>query len=332
MTPKTLITGGAGFIGSHLAEHLRSLGRDVVIVDDLSAGRLTNIQPLLGPHCRFIRAAIGDALVDEPDLLDGVTQIYHLAAAVGVQRAVEDPLGTIRANVHETAALFEKAAEVRAAVLFTSSSEVYGKAVQMPMREDQDLVLGPTASPRWSYALSKALDEHLALAHHRQCGMKTVIVRLFNIIGPRQIGRYGMVVPRFVQAAVEGRPLQIHGDGGQRRAFCDVRDAVTAMVALLDNPTHHGQVFNLGSDEEISIRELADLVIRLAGESADKAFIPYEQAYDQPMDDPARRVPDLAKLRQAIGWQPRYGLTQTITELIRLARDAEGIKATAKPV
>ena len=332
MTQRSLITGGAGFIGSHLAEHLHALGRQIVLVDDLSTGRHANIAPLMGAGCRFIRATVGDALADNPDLLEGVTHIYHLAAAVGVQRAVEDPLGTIRTNVHETELLLKHAAQspLKPVVLFTSSSEVYGKAVKMPMREDQDLVLGPATSPRWSYALSKALDEQLAMAYHRQRGLATVIVRLFNIIGPRQIGRYGMVVPRFVQAAVRGEDLVVHGDGTQRRAFCDVRDAVTAIAALPRNPANHGQVFNLGSDGEVSIIELARQVIALAG-GGTVSFVPYNQAYDQPMDDPARRVPDLTRLRAAVAFEPRYTLAQTLQELIAAARRADEKEVVAKP-
>ena len=321
MTGKTLITGAAGFIGSHLSERVH--GDELLLVDDLSSGQFENIAHLLDDRCRFVHDRIGHALEDDPSLFDGVTRVFHLAAAVGVRRAVDDPLGTIRTNVTETDAVLEHAARTGAAVLITSSSEVYGKPIQIPMREDQDIVFGPTDSPRWSYALSKALDEQLALAYHHQHDLPVVMVRLFNVIGPRQSGKYGMVVPRLVQGAIEGRDLTIYGDGSQQRAFCDVRDAVVAMTTLLDDPAHHGRVYNLGSDDEISIDQLADLIIEMTGGSAGKRFVPYDQAFSRPVDDPPRRVPDLARLRSAIDFRPRYTLRQTLQELIDVARSSE---------
>jgi UDP-glucose 4-epimerase len=326
--PKSLITGGAGFIGSHLAELLLGHGRELVIVDDLSTGRLGNIEHLLRAtdRCRFVQARVSKALAAEPSLFSGVDEVYHLAAAVGVKLVVDDPFAMIRNNVDETAMVLDAAATVGASVLIASSSEVYGKGVRMPLSEEQDLVYGPTTASRWSYAMSKALDEHLALAHRHKHGLGVVIARFFNTIGPRQVGRYGMVVPRFVKRAVEGQDLEIYGDGKQTRAFCDVRDVVRAVVALLGDKRHHGQVFNVGADRELSIDELADLVIRLAGEAAGeptgskKRYLPYEQAYDAGFEDPARRVPDLKKIRAAIGFERKHTLEQTVAELIALAR------------
>jgi UDP-glucose 4-epimerase len=323
VTGKTLITGAAGFIGSHLSERVRAAGGELLLIDDLSSGQMPNIAHLLDDRCRFVHDRVGRALEADPSLFDGVGRVFHLAAAVGVRRAIDDPLGTIHTNVTETDAVLEHAARAGAAVLVTSSSEVYGKPIQIPMREDQDLVFGATDSPRWSYALSKALDEQLALAYHHQRDLPVVMVRLFNIIGPRQSGKHGMVVPRMVQSAVAGRDLTIHGDGSQRRTFCDVRDAVAAMTALLDDPAHHGRVYNLGSDAEISIDRLADLVIEMAGGDAGKRFVPYDQAFARPVDDPPRRVPDLTRLRAAIDFRPLYTLRRTLGELIDAARSPE---------
>ncbi len=316
MQATTLITGGAGFIGSHLTRLLLGQGRKLLLIDDLSTGRHENIQECLGESCRFIHARLSDALRQQSGLLDGVDEIYHLAAAVGVKLVVDDPAAMIRNNVEETALLLDAATSVKARVLVTSSSEVYGRNPWMPLAEDHELHYGPTTSARWSYGLSKALDEHLALTHHKHRGLRAVIVRLFNTIGPRQVGHYGMVVPRFVQWALAGEPLQIHGDGRQTRAFCHVADVVTAMPKLLSNPTCHGQVFNLGSDDEVSIEQLADMVIELTGSKAGKRFVPYQQAYDRAFDDPQRRVPDLGKIQTAIAYRPTLTLRQTLEELI----------------
>lgn len=326
---KVLITGGAGFIGSHLAQRLREQGRSVVLVDDLSTGRRSNIEPLLGEGCTLVEARASQAVRD-PALMRGVGQVYHLAAAVGVKQVVDDPTAMIRNNVDETAAVLEAACRAGAAVLIASSSEVYGKCPVTPLRETMDLVYGPTTASRWSYGLSKALDEHLALDAHRRHGLPVAIVRLFNTIGPRQVGRYGMVVPRFVAWAVRNEPIQVHGDGRQTRAFCDVRDVVRAMVQLLDSPACHGQVFNLGSDRSITIDELADQVIALAGSTAGKRFVPYEQVYGQGFEDPRQRLPDISKIRQAIGFEPCIGLEQTLSELIELERANLGAAPSLK--
>jgi UDP-glucose 4-epimerase len=332
---KTLITGGAGFIGSHLAERLQADGRELVLIDNLTTGRRENVAHLLGDRCRLVEAGVGEALAREPHLLQGVREVYHLAAAVGVRLVVDDPIRMIRNNVEEAALILEAARAAGAAILIASSSEVYGKSAKMPLAEDDDLVLGPTTSSRWGYALTKALDEHLALAHHAKHGLGAVVVRLFNTIGPRQVGRYGMVVPRFVRRAVEGGELEIYGDGRQTRAFCDVRDVVRAMTDLLGDPRHHGGVFNVGSDDEMTIGELADRVIALAaahgGGAARKRLVPYAQAYEPGFEDPQRRVPDLSKIRRAIGFQPAFSLDQTLAELIALASCARPPQPLAPP-
>ncbi len=324
---RTLITGGAGFIGSHLAELLRSRGDSLLIIDDLSTGRESNIAHLLGAGCDFIRGRLGDVLGAEPNLMEGVARVYHLAASVGVRLVVSDPARIIRNNIEETACILDAAGRVGAAVLIASSSEVYGKSDALPLREDGDIIYGPTTGARWSYAMSKAIDEHLALAYDAQarCAARpdagAVVVRLFNTIGPRQVGHYGMVVPRFVQAALAGEDLTIYGDGRQTRAFCDVRDVVSALAALLGDTRHFGQVFNVGSDVEVTINDLADRVIRLAGSRSRKRMISFDQAYRPGFEDPfRRRVPDPAKLRAAIGWFPRISLDETLQELIEAQR------------
>ncbi|MEX0776317.1 MAG: NAD-dependent epimerase/dehydratase family protein [Phycisphaeraceae bacterium] len=326
MPHDALITGGAGFIGSHLAHRLLARGSRVIIVDDLSTGSLDNIAPLLSDRCSFVHGRAGDTLRNQPQLLGGIGQVYHLAAAVGVQLVVDDPVSMIRNNVEETATVLDAAAQAGACVLITSSSEVYGRNPWMPLAEDHELHYGPTTSSRWSYGLSKALDEHLALAHHKAGRLAAVIVRLFNTIGPRQVGHYGMVVPRFVAWARANQPLQIYGDGRQTRSFCHVADVVDAMTRLMDEPQHHGQVFNLGSDDEISIDQLADRVIQLTGSTSEKRYIPYQQAYDRAFDDPVRRVPDLAKIAGAIGYHPSRSLDQTLKQIIqeRSNRDKHG--------
>lgn len=333
MANTTLITGGAGFIGSHLAERLCAAGRRVILVDDLSTGRRSNVAHLLdAPHslCTLVEAKAGDA-VNDPALMRGVSEIYHLAAAVGVKLVVDDPTGMIRNNIEETIRVLEAATAVGAAVLITSSSEVYGKCPTLPLREDMELVYGPTTASRWSYALTKALDEHLAIDYARRRGLRAVIVRLFNTIGPRQIGRYGMVVPRFVARAVANEPLEIYGDGQQTRAFCDARDVVRALTELVAHPEAHGQVFNVGSDREITINTLADIVLRAAGSTAGKKLIPYEAVYGEGFEDPPHRLPDVGKIRGMIGFQPRYTLEETVAELVALHRAQAATSGSALP-
>ena len=324
MPDVTLITGGAGFIGSHLAERLAADGQRLLLVDDLSTGSRANVEPLLGADCRFVEASAGEAAADR-SLMRNVTRVFHLAAAVGVRLVVDDPAGMIRNNVDETDTVLRAAGEAGASVLITSSSEVYGKCPVLPLREDMDLVYGPTTASRWSYGLSKALDEHLALDLARRIGLRSVVVRLFNTIGPRQVGRYGMVVPRFVAAAASGHPLTVYGDGSQTRAFCDVRDVVDALARLIDQPRAYGRVFNVGSTRQVSVDGLADRVIALTAEAGgptvSKRHLSYEAAYGEGFEDTPHRLPDTSRLDEAIGFSPRYTLDQTLAELIRLRLD-----------
>ena len=307
---RALVTGGAGFIGSHLADHLLARGSEVTIVDDLSTGRRAN----LPGGAAFIEADLGAWLAGAgPCSFD---EIYHLAAAVGVKLVIDDPITAIENNVGHTAALlrYAAAADSPPAVLIASSSEVYGKSLQAPFREDDDVTYGPTTIGRWSYAYGKALDEYLALAH-AQRGLRVVVARFFNTVGPRQVGVYGMVLPRFVAAATSGRPLRVFGDGAQTRCFCDARDVAPALPRLLGAPACHGRVFNLGSDRPISIRELAELVIRQTGSTSSITHVPYEEAYAAGFEDLTRRQPDLTRIREAIGFAPRISLEQTIADI-----------------
>jgi UDP-glucose 4-epimerase len=319
------ITGGAGFIGSHLAERLLAQGRSVLLIDDLSTGRQENIEPLLGERCRLIEGRTSDVLRNDPSVLSRVQQIYHLAAAVGVKLVVDDPAGMIVNNIDETIDVLRAADAAGASILITSSSEVYGRCPVLPLREDMELVYGPTTASRWSYGLTKALDEHLALDYARRCGLRSVVVRLFNTIGPRQVGRYGMVVPRFVQRACAGQPLEVYGDGQQTRAFCDVRDVVRALTDLLDEPEAHGRVFNVGSEQQITIEALAMLVInRVAEHGLPRVPIKrlaYEAVYGKDFEDPPHRLPDVSRLRDTIGWSPVIPLEQSLDHLITLTRE-----------
>ena len=329
MTGKVIITGGAGFIGSHLAERLKAQGRELILIDNLSTGRLSNIESLIDDRCRFIEADACVAVTDA-DLWQGVDCVYHLAAAVGVQRVIDDPAAMVHNNVELTAAVLDAARKADAAILISSSSEVYGKCPVLPLREDMELVYGPTTAPRWAYGLTKAVDEHLAIDMHRRDGLRVVITRLFNTIGPRQVGHYGMVVPRFVERAVAGQTIDVYGDGEQTRAFCDARDVTRAMTELMANSDCFGKVFNLGSDTQITINQLADRVIKLAGTKATKRLVPYEKAYGPNFEDPAHRLPDVSRIRQAIGFKPKYTLDQTLTELISLCREhTDSMAATA---
>ncbi|MEM1107937.1 MAG: NAD-dependent epimerase/dehydratase family protein [Planctomycetota bacterium] len=316
---KTIITGGAGFIGSHLAERLLDRGHRLVLVDNLSTGRRSNIEKLLGDRCELVEASAADALRD-PATMQGVTRVFHLAAAVGVKLVVDDPAAMIRNNIDETDVVLRAAADAGASVLITSSSEVYGKCPVLPLREDMELVYGPTTASRWSYGLSKALDEHLAIDLARRTGLRSVVVRLFNTVGPRQVGRYGMVVPRFVAQAVAGQDLTLYGDGQQTRAFCDVRDVVRALSELIDQTDAYGRVFNIGSTTQITIEQLADRVIEQVAEAGGprvgKSFVPYEAVYGEGFEDPPHRLPDMSRLREAIGFEPRIELPQTLRELI----------------
>ena len=312
-----LITGGAGFIGSHLAERiLRDQDQHVIVLDDLSTGRMANIRHLLD-HPRF--QLVNDSVENESTvgtLMARCDAVFHLASAVGVQLVADEPVRTIRTTIHGTEVVLESANKYRRPILLTSSSEVYGKGSRVPFSEDDDVVMGATKFSRWCYAYSKGIDEFLALAYHKQYALPAVVVRLFNTVGPRQVGMYGMVLPRFVEAALANRPLQVYGDGKQTRCFCHVSDVVNALVQLLAVPRLAGQVFNLGSDEEISMNDLAQRVIRLSGSSSRIEHISYEQAYGKPFDDMMRRVPKIDKLRSAIGFRPTLSLDQIIQSVI----------------
>ena len=315
-----LITGGAGFIGSHLCEALLAAGHRVVAIDDLSTGRAANISHLRPlPHFQFVRETITNSLV-----LDRLTSeadvVVHLAAAVGVQLIVEDPVRTIRTNVMGTEGVLEAAHRYGCKVLIASTSEVYGKGVRVPFREDDDRLMGPTSRSRWAYAESKAVDEFLSLAYHHQFGLPVAIMRFFNTVGPRQTGRYGMVVPRFVRAALRGEPLEVYGDGTQSRCFGDVADVVRAVVALAAEPRAVGQVFNVGATEEITIRDLAERVLALTGSASPIRLVPYDEAYAPGFEDMQRRVPSIDKLHALIGYRPQFSLDETLRRVIQYER------------
>jgi len=331
MATRYLVTGGAGFIGSHLCELLLSHGHRVVAIDNLSTGRPENIahlRPL--PHFQFVRETIGNAQV-----LDRLTSesdvVVHLAAAVGVQLIVQDPVHTIQTNIMGTEAVLTAAHRYGCKVLIASTSEVYGKGVRVPFHEDDDRLMGPTTRSRWAYATSKAVDEFLGLAYHNQYGLPVVVMRLFNTVGPRQTGRYGMVVPRFVRQALKDEPLTVYGDGSQSRCFTDVADVTQAIVRLATEPAAVGQVFNIGSTEEIAIRELAQRVIDLTGSRSAITYVPYDEAYAPGFEDMQRRVPSIDKIAAAIGYHPSYSLDETLERVIAFERGDHGQPATAAP-
>jgi len=308
-----LITGGAGFIGSHLTEHLLHRGHHVVIVDDLSTGRASNLAHLPADRFTVHRETVSSAM---PRFEPGAfSAIYHLAAAVGVRLVIDQPIGTIENNVLETSAVLNFADADATPVLIASTSEVYGKSANTPFSENDDVVYGSTRFSRWSYACSKAIDEYLALAHHRQRDLPVRILRFFNTVGPRQVGHYGMVLPRFVQAALDGGPIEVYGDGRQTRCFCDVRDVVQALPVVMSEPACAGQVYNIGSDRAISIADLAELVRTTLNSDAPIRFVPYDEAYGQGFDDLRHRQPDLTAISAAIGFQPTIPLEQTIRDI-----------------
>ena len=315
---RVLMTGGGGFIGSHLSELLLDRGDTVTVVDDFSTGRRGNLAIVRSVASRVERYRVIEGTVSAvlPTLspLD-FDCVYHLAAAVGVRMVVERPIHTIETNVHEASAVLRFCAERALPVLIASTSEVYGKGVRVPMREDDDVVYGSTAYSRWCYACSKAIDEYLALAYHREFGLPAVIARFFNTVGPRQIGEYGMVLPRFVAAALEGRDLEVHGDGMQSRCFCDVRDVVRVLPKLVETPACHGRVFNIGREEPITIRALAELVAKTLDSSSAIRAVPYEKAFSAGFDDLLVRQPDLTRIRAAVGFEPRISLIDTIRDL-----------------
>lgn len=314
---QVLITGGAGFIGSHLAEALLERGDHVTIVDDLSTGRFENIAHLTNHPCFHfaIESICNDVVMDR--LVSECTQIFHLAAAVGVKLIVEHPVHTIETNITGTEAVLKSALRYRANVLIASTSEVYGKGNTIPFHEDDDVVLGPTIRSRWAYAASKMVDEFLALAYYHEKGLPITIFRLFNTVGPRQTGQYGMVIPRFVKQAIASQDLTVYGDGLQTRCFLHVNDAVQAIMALSDTTQAVGKVFNIGSTEEVSILELAQKILALThGQDNDINMVPYEEAYAEGFDDMRRRVPDISKIKTFTGWEPKRTLQQTLQDII----------------
>ena len=317
---RVLITGGAGFVGSHLADGLLARGDEVSVLDDLSTGSIHNIAHLK-VHPRF-RYSI-DSVTNEPllaEMIDHCDVIVHLAAAVGVKLIVEAPVHTIETNVHGTEVVLKHANKKKKLVVIASTSEVYGKSGTVPFREDADLVLGPSDKHRWAYACSKLIDEFLALAYWKERKLPVVIVRLFNTVGPRQTGQYGMVIPNFVRQALSGQPITVFGDGTQSRSFTYVGDVVRAVIALIDEPGAVGQVFNIGNGEEITIGALAERVRTLTSSSSNIVRIPYEQAYEQGFEDMPRRVPDISKIRALVGYEPTVGLDEILSRVIEYFR------------
>jgi nucleoside-diphosphate-sugar epimerase len=327
---RVLVTGGSGFIGSHLVDRLLARGDHVTVVDNLSTGQLANLN-INHPNLRFIEASLDAALhsFGPGEVFD---EVYHLAAAVGVTLIIEDPIGSIHTNVEQTAALLKfisqrASPEHPASTLIASSSEVYGKGEHSPFREDDDVLYGPTTVGRWSYACSKAIDEYLAMAYCASHQCQITVARFFNTVGPRQIGRYGMVLPRFVAAAITNEQLTIFGDGTQSRCFCDVRDVAGVLPHMVAEPKCCGSVFNVGSDEPITIEALADLVIEVTGSASSKRFIPYEAAYASGFEDLKQRRPDLSRIKNAVGFEPKIPLVNTIRDL---ADQIRGTSASVK--
>jgi len=317
---KALVTGGAGFIGSHLTERLLKDGNNVAVIDNLSTGNLKNIESFKNnTGFEFVEGDIRNIELMEP-LVEQSEVIFHLAAAVGVKLIAEDPVHTIETNIGGTEIVLNIANKFGRKILIASSSEVYGKSEAVPFYEDDDIVLGSTCLSRWSYACTKAVDEFLGLAFHQQYGLDMVICRFFNTIGPRQTGQYGMVVPRFIQQALNGETLQIYGTGKQTRCFCYVADLVEAVIGLMNCRQASGKVYNIGNNEEISIEELADKIIKITNSKSKKEFVSYEIAYGRPMDDMMRRVPGVERIKKTIGWEPKTSLDETlklITESIK---------------
>lgn len=313
---KILITGGAGFIGSHLAEALLHNSDEVFIIDDLSTGSIDNVIHLKdNPRFHYIIDTIKNQSV-MAELVDQCDIIVHLAAAVGVKLIVESPVNTIETNIYGTEIVLQIANKKKKKVIIASTSEVYGKSETVPFQEDADMVLGPTTKSRWSYACSKAIDEFLALAYYKEKKLPVVIARLFNTVGPRQTGRYGMVLPTFVQQALLGQQITVYGNGKQSRSFSFVKDVVWALIGLANHPDAVGQVFNIGNDKEITIEALARLIKKKTGSSSEIVYIPYDQAYEEGFEDMLRRVPDITKIRRLIGFEPRIEIEGIIDSVI----------------
>jgi UDP-glucose 4-epimerase len=317
---RVLITGGAGFIGSHLAETLLQQSWAVEVLDDLSTGSIKNITHLkTRPGFSYVLDSVMNrALMLE--LIDRADVVFHLAAAVGVRLIVEEPVRTIETNIKATELMLELCARKRKPVLLASTSEVYGKLDKPKFSEEDDVVLGPTSRARWCYAASKIIDEFLAKAYFKEKGLPAVVVRLFNTIGPRQTGQYGMVAPRFVKQALAGEPITVYGDGTQRRSFTWVGDVVDALIKLIQQPEAYGEVFNIGHTDEISIYKLAELVKAMTESRSDIVFIPYEQAYESGFEDMARRLPNLTKIQRIIGYRPTLTLPQMLESIIAYYR------------
>ena len=317
---RVLITGGAGFVGSHLAEALLERGDDVLVLDNLSTGAIENIAHLKGrPGFEYTI----DSVENEPllaELIDRADVVVHLAAAVGVKLIVEQPVHTIETNVHGTEVVLKLANKKKKLVLIASTSEVYGKSANVPFSEEADLVLGPTSKHRWAYACSKLIDEFLALAYWKERKLPVIVVRLFNTVGPRQTGQYGMVIPNFVRQALAGQPITVFGDGTQSRSFTYVGDVVRALIALIGEPKAVGQVFNIGNGREITIGELAAKVRTLTGSSSEIVTIPYDQAYESGFEDMPRRVPDITKIRALVGYEPTVDLDEILERVIEYFR------------
>jgi len=315
-----LVTGGAGFIGSHLVEQLLKEGHEVTAIDDLSTGSMDNLKTVQGHEkFRFVYDSVRN-LETMHVLGQQCDMIYHLAAAVGVQLIVDKPVHTIETNIHGTEVVLTMANTYRKKVLLASTSEVYGKSEDVPFREDDDCILGSTRFSRWSYACSKAIDEFLGLAYYEQYGLSVIVTRFFNTVGPRQTGQYGMVVPRFVERALKNEPLLIYGSGKQTRCFAYVDDVIEACIGLMETPDAPGKVYNIGSDEEISIESLADMIIEMTQSESQKEYVSYEQAYGKPFDDMLRRVPCLDRIRQTVGYKPQNSLEQTLRYIIDESR------------
>ena len=317
---RALITGGAGFIGSHLSESLLEDGHQVLILDNLSTGSIENIAHLKGRRGfeYFIDTVDNEPLVAE--LIDRSDVVFHLAAAVGVKLIVEQPVHTIETNVHGTEVVLKHANKKKKLVVIASTSEVYGKSDHVPFREDSDLVMGPTPKHRWAYACSKAIDEFLALAYWKERKLPVIIVRLFNTVGPRQSGQYGMVIPNFVRQALAGEPITVFGDGTQSRSFAHVADVVAALVKLVNEPRAIGQVINIGNAQEITIERLAERIRTLSGSKSIIKHIPYDEAYESGFEDMPRRVPDLTRIKELIGYTPEHGLDDILLQVIEYFR------------
>ena len=324
---KTAITGGAGFIGSHLTEYLLGAGDEVVVLDNLSTGRLSNLDPVLDNRkLRFIEGDILDrAAVD--DAVRGADRVFHLAAAVGVHLIVDKPLESLRTNIHGTEVVLDATLDAGASLLLASTSEVYGKNAADSLPEDSDRILGSPLKSRWTYAAAKGIDEAFAHAYWREYGLQVSIIRLFNTVGPRQTGRYGMVVPNLVRQALAGEPLTVYGDGRQSRCFSFVRDVVPALVRIAETPESRGQAYNLGGSFEVSIMDLARRIVEITGSSSTIQLVPYEQAYGEGYEDMRRRVPDNTKARELVGFDPRTTLDEIIAAVA-----ADQRAAAAAPV